>query len=220
MPWLLWVAITGAGCGGPKADTRAGNKTPERTTPPSEPIDARPVLVCLGDSLTAGHGVAAEHSFPSLLQAELDRRGLNYRVVNAGVSGDTTSGGLERLGQVIELNPKIVLIELGANDGLRGLPVPATKANLEEMITALKRAGAKVALAGMTLPRNYGPDYIREFENMYKDIAAKHDVRLVPFRMEPLIARPGLMQADGLHPTAEGYRAALPEILKGIEPLL
>jgi acyl-CoA thioesterase I len=182
--------------------------------------DPRPVLVCLGDSLTAGHGVAPEYSFPSLLQTELDRRGLNYHVVNAGISGDTTSGGLERLNEVIEMNPKIVLIELGANDGLRGVPVPSTKANLEEIITALKRAGAKVALAGMTLPGNYGPDYIREFENMYRDLAAKHDVRLVPFRIEPLIAKPGLMQPDGLHPTAEGYRLALPAIVKGLEPLL
>jgi acyl-CoA thioesterase-1 len=223
MPLLVILVLTLAGCRQARQEQPTANaESTARSADPGtgEAPDSRPVLVCLGDSLTAGHGVAPEYSFPSLLQAEVDRRGLRYRVVNAGISGDTTAGGLERLGEVIELNPRIVLIELGANDGLRGVPIPSTKANLEEMITTLRRAGAKVALAGMTLPRNYGPDYIREFESMYRDLAAKHNVQLVPFRMEPLIARPGLMQSDGLHPTAEGYRAVFPAILKGIEPLL
>jgi acyl-CoA thioesterase-1 len=216
--WLA-LALTLAGCGGSRPVSSV-ESTPPAAREEAAPVDERAVLVCLGDSLTAGHGVAPENSYPSLLQAEFDRRGLKYRVVNAGVSGDTTSGGLERLSDVIEMNPKVVLVELGANDGLRGVPVPTTKANLEEIIMSLKRAGAKVALAGMTLPRNYGPDYIREFESMYRDLAAKHDIRLVPFRLEPLLGTPGLMQADGLHPTAEGYRVALPLILQSIEPLL
>jgi acyl-CoA thioesterase-1 len=154
-----------------------------------------------------------------LLQAELDARGYNYRVVNAGVSGDTTSSGLQRMRQVLSLKPSIVLLELGGNDGLRGLPIEVTRSNLEEMIVALRDAGATVALAGMTLPRNYGQTYIRQFEELYRSLAAKYRLRLVPFEIEPLAAR-GMLQDDGIHPTADGYRAALPRIFSELAPLL
>src|SRR5438093_12749446 len=133
---------------------------PERQAPqPAQPAptspDSRPVIVAFGDSLSAGFGVDSSRSYPELLQRELDRRGLAYRVVNAGISGDTSSGGLQRIDTVTALKPAIVILELGANDGLRGIPVAATRSNLEQIVRALRNAGAKVVLAGMTLPPNY-----------------------------------------------------------------
>jgi acyl-CoA thioesterase I len=183
--------------------------------PVAAPADARPVLLCFGDSLTAGYGVASEEAYPALLQREMSR----YRVINAGLSGDTTAGGLDRLPQVLALKPKVVLLELGANDGLRGIPIAVTRANLEQMIIAMKAAGIQVALAGMTLPRNYGADFIGKFEALYAELARKHKLALLRFELEPLAAR-GLLQADGMHPTAEGYRAALPKIVAGLAPVL
>ena len=140
-------------------------------------------------------------------------------MINAGLSGDTTSGGLSRLPQVIAQKPKVVLLELGANDGLRGMPISVTRANLEQIILTLRSAGIKVVLAGMTLPRNYGPDFIQQFEALYADLAKRHKLGLLRFELEPLAAR-GLLQNDGVHPTAEGYRVALPKILAGLEPAL
>lgn len=171
--------------------------------------DLRPTIVVLGDSLAEGYGVAEGKSFPEGIQRRLDRSGYRYRVVNLGVSGDTTSGGLGRLNYALSLKPQILILELGGNDGLRGIPVAQTKANLEQMIVRAQKAGAQVLLAGMTLPPNYGPDYIRAFENIYKDLAAKYKLPLIPFLMsairDQIGTRPGLMQRDGIHPTAEGH---------------
>lgn len=177
----------------------------------------KPVIACFGDSLTAGHGLAEGLSYPALLQKNLP----GWRVVNLGVSGDTTAGGLARIGTVTSLKPSIVVLELGANDGLRGLPLKATRSNLEQMIVALKKSGARVVLAGMTLPPNYGPEYIRDFEKVFKDLAAKHKLRLIPFLLEG-VAYPGtnLMQRDGLHPNARGTARVAGTVLKAIKPLL
>ena len=127
---------------------------------------------------------------------------------------------MARIDSVIAVNPEIVILELGANDGLRGLPPSATRANLDEMITALKKAGADVVLAGMTLPRNYGSQYIREFESVFTDLARKHSVALVPFLLAGVADRRELMQGDGLHPTAEGNRRVAANVMKTLEPLL
>jgi acyl-CoA thioesterase-1 len=185
-----------------------------------KPADSRPVIVAFGDSLTAGHGSGADQNYPLLLQRELDRRGLRYRVVNAGVGGDTTSGGLERAGTVLDLKPAMVILEFGGNDGLRGLPVATTRANLDELIATLKRSGTQVVLAGMTLPPNYGPDYIRRFEQIYKDLAAKHGAPLIPFFLDGVGGHPKYMQSDGIHPNAEGNRKVAALVMKFIEPLL
>jgi acyl-CoA thioesterase-1 len=140
-------------------------------------------------------------------QKALDAAGHKYLLVNEGVSGDTTSNGIERLPAVVDMKPAGVILELGGNDGLRGIPIETTRANLEEMIQRLQQAGVQVVLAGMTLPANYGPDHIRRFEQMYADLAAKHKVPLIPFRLEKLTGRRAdLMQQDGLHPTREGHR--------------
>ena len=180
---------------------------------------SRPVLICFGDSITAGYGVQPAEAFPALLQRELDAKGLGYRVINAGLSGDTTAGGLDRLPQVLAAKPAVVLLELGANDGLRGVPISVTRANLGKMIVAMQSAGISVVLAGMTLPRNYGDDFIKRFEALYSDLAKQYKIPLVRFELEPLAAK-GLMQPDGIHPTAGGYKAALPSILAGVEPAL
>jgi acyl-CoA thioesterase-1 len=188
-------------------------------TSATKAVDTRPVIVCFGDSLTAGYGVPRGDALPSLLQQKLDAEGYSYRVVNAGLSGDTTSGGLVRLSRIQGMLPAVVLLELGANDGLRGTPLSTTRANLSKLITGLKQVGAKVVLAGMTLPRNYGGDFISKFESMYASLAKEHGVPLLPFELEPL-AEKGLLQSDGLHPTAEGYRAVLPRIFAGLSPVL
>jgi len=214
IPLLLTLL---GGCASKAPEPEAGTAAVETARPVE---DARAVIVCLGDSLTAGHGVVGS-GWPELLQQDLDGKGYPYRVVNAGVSGDTSAGGLTRIGPLLKMKPRILILELGGNDGLRGTPVATTRANLEEMIVAGKEAGAKVLLAGMTLPPNYGPGYIREFERMYTDLAGKHDLPLIPFRLESLGGNTeGLMQRDGLHPTEEGYRRLLPHIVKQVEPLL
>ena len=182
--------------------------------------DSRPVIVVLGDSLAAGFGLAPGESFPDDLQKLLDQRGLRYRVVNQGISGDTTSGGAARVKQALQLKPAVVILELGANDGLRGLPLTATHANLSGMIDQFRKAGAKVLLAGITLPRNYGPDYIQGFDKIYRDLAREKRVALIPFLLEGVATNPKLMQSDALHPTAEGARRAAATVLRYLQPLL
>jgi len=172
--------------------------------------------VAFGDSLTAGYGVDSGLSYPDFLQKEIDR----YRVVNAGISGDTTSGGLARIDSVTRLKPKIVILELGGNDGLRGLPLASTRANLEQMIIELQKSGARVVIAGITLPPNYGPDYIREFEKIYKDLAATYKLPFIPFLLEGVVGVPGMMQPDGIHATVKGNEVVAKLVMRTLKPLL
>lgn len=203
-----------AACGGGRE-----REEPAKAGAPAEP-DTRPAIVAFGDSLTEGFGVDPSASYPAILQRELDRRGLRYRVVNLGVSGETSTNGLARVEGVIALQPAAVIVEFGANDGLRGLPVAVTRANLARIIEALKGAGARVVLAGMTLPPNYGPEYIQGFEGMYKDLAAKYEVALIPFLLEGVGGDGRYMQSDGLHPNAAGYARVADNVLRVLEPLL
>jgi len=182
--------------------------------------DTRPVIVAFGDSLSAGYGVEAGYSYPDFLQKELDRAGHKYRVVNLGISGDTTSGGLARIATVTQLKPAIVILELGGNDGLRGLPLSSTRANLDQMTAILKKSGARVLLAGMTLPPNYGPDYIKQFESIYKDLAVKYKTPLIPFLLKDTVGAPDLMQRDGIHPTRKGNEVVAKMVLRSLKPLL
>lgn len=205
------------------SDSERRASSGQRQAPPAQaarPPDSRPVIAAFGDSLTAGFGAEPGKSYPDYLQQMLDRAGYKYRVVNLGISGDTTSGGLARLDSVTALDPEIVILELGANDGLRGLPPSVTKANLDEMIAALTKSGAEVVLAGMTLPRNYGSQYIREFENLFTDLARKRSIPLIPFLLEGVADRRELMQSDGLHPTAEGNRRVAANVMRTLQPLL
>ncbi len=176
-------------------------------------------LVTFGDSLTAGFG--ADHSYPEYLQQTLAKNGFPYKVVNAGVSGDTTSDGVERMSAVLQDKPAIVVLEFGGNDGLRGMPLTSTRANLEQMILELQKSGAKVVLAGMTLPPNYGPDYIHNFEQIYVDLAKKFKLVRIPFLLEGVVlSGPGLMQQDGMHATAKGNEKVAATVYKYVAPLL
>jgi acyl-CoA thioesterase-1 len=178
------------------------------------------VIVAFGDSLSAGYGAEPGKSFPDFLQRDLDAEGLKWRVVNAGVSGNTTTDGLARLSDVLRYKPKITIVEFGGNDGLRGLPIETTRANLEQIIQMLQSAGSKVVLAGMTLPPNYGPDYIKPFQQVYADLAAKYKVTRIPFLLSDVALHPDLMQRDGIHPTAPGNEIVAKTVMRYLKPLL
>lgn len=181
---------------------------------------SRPAIVCFGDSLTAGLGLDSGESYPDVLQKLLDQRGYHYRVVNLGVSGETTQDGLERVSMVLAEKPAVVVLEFGANDGLRGQPVANAERNLALMVERLERAGTRVVLAGITLPPNYGPAYIQRFDAMYKNLAAKFKLRLIPFLLAGVGGNPRLMQRDGLHPNAAGARIVAGTVAQALEPVL
>lgn len=175
----------------------------------------------LGDSLSAGYGLGPAESWVALLEKRLQAQGYEYRVVNASISGETSGGGLQRLPRALELHkPDIVIVELGANDGLRGLPLRQTRENLTQIITTARQAGAQVLLVGMRLPPNYGPRYTNGFTNLYRDVAAATHVALVPFLLESVALKPALMQEDGLHPTAAAQPALLETVWPHLLPLL
>ncbi len=201
-------------------DPRPAGASGNRQDAPAASPDPRPVILAFGDSLTAGHGVELIDSYPSQLQNELDRRGYKYHVVNAGISGDTTSGGLSRIDAALDVHPAIVILELGGNDGLRGVPIRDAENNLEQMVVKCQSAGALVVLAGMTLPLNYGPDYIHGFEAMYSNLAKSHRTHLIPFFLEGVAGKMDLNQEDMIHPTAKGYVIVTQNVLRAIEPLL
>jgi acyl-CoA thioesterase-1 len=182
--------------------------------------DPRPVVACFGDSLTAGYGVETGLSYPDFLQKLIDGKGYKYRVANLGISGDTTSGGLSRIQTAIALKPAITILELGGNDGLRGVPLTATRDNMEKMIQALLAAGSKVVIAGMTLPPNYGPDYIRDFERIYVDLARKYRLPRIRFLLEGVALDNNLMQRDGIHANAKGNEKVALNVMRTLEPLL
>ena len=210
-------------CGGGERSEKvsaAPAAVPSSATRPAEPADARPVIVAFGDSISAGFGVDPGQSYPDDLQRLIDADGFKYHVVNLGVSGDTTSDGVERLPTVLAAKPAIVILEFGGNDGLRGQPVSAAKQNLAQMIETLRGAGAAVVLAGMTLPRNYGPDYIRPFEQMYVDLGKQFSIPRIPFILEGVGGVVSLTQPDGIHPTAEGARIVAQNTMKYLRPLL
>lgn len=180
----------------------------------------RPLIVCFGDSLTNGHGVAPGHTYPDYLREDLHAQGYNYRVVNMGISGNTTKDGVDRLKDVIALHPAIVIVEFGGNDGLRGLPITDTRKNLDQIVSTLLKSGAKIVLAGITLPPNYGPDYIRQFNETYRLLARKYHAPLLPFLLANVYNVPGDMQPDGIHATAQGNKQVALNLLPLLKPLL
>jgi acyl-CoA thioesterase-1 len=178
------------------------------------------VIVAFGDSLTAGQGVSAEQSYPALLTARLLAEGYPYRVVNAGVSGDTTAGGLRRVDWALRLRPEIVILELGINDALRGQDLASVRANLDQLVERFQSAGARVLIAGMRLPPNYGARYDAGFQRLYEDVARKRGAPLMPFFLDGVGGNPRLNQMDGIHPTAEGYRIIVDRLWPYLRPLL
>jgi acyl-CoA thioesterase-1 len=178
------------------------------------------VIVCFGDSLTAGLGIESTASYPADLQRLLDTAGYRYRVVNEGVSGDTTKDGLERIDSILAHKPQIVVLEFGGNDGLRGLPVSVTQQNIAMMIERLQRSGAKVALAGISLPPQYGHDYIARFDAMYPTLARQFHLPVLPFILQDVYGVDGDIQSDGVHPTAQGAKQVAANVQKLIQPML
>jgi acyl-CoA thioesterase I len=181
---------------------------------------AERVIVALGDSLTAGLGVAADEAYPARLEARLAREGYGYRVVNAGVSGDTTAGGLRRVDWVLRAKPEIVIVALGANDGLRAQSPQAMRENLATIVRRLQAAGARVLLAGMRLPTNYGAQYTKEFQAVFPEVARSTGVAFMPFLLDGVAADPRLNQPDGIHPTAAGQQVIADRLLPYLRPLL
>lgn len=182
---------------------------------------AEPVrILALGDSLTAGYGLLAEQGFPAQLEKALRDQGVDVRVINAGVSGDTSAGGLARLDWALAEKPDVAIVELGANDGLRGLDPAKMQANLDAILTRLKGRGIKVLLTGMRAPPNFGQDYAEAFARVYPDLARRHGVALYPFFLDGVVRQPGLNQKDGLHPTADGVKVIVRAILPMVRQVL
>jgi acyl-CoA thioesterase I len=203
---------------GPPAEVRTSHE-PAASERPRASV-AHPRIVFLGDSLTAGYGLGREESVPSLILARLRAEGYAYDVVNAGVSGDTSAGGLSRLDWSLEGDVRILVIELGANDGLRGLPVASMKRNLTEIITRTQARGIKVVLTGMEAPPNFGAAYTAEFRQVYRDLAKLPDVTFMPFYLDGVAGIPHLNIADGMHPNAAGARIVERALWGTLEPLL
>lgn len=183
-------------------------------------VSAEETLTVLGDSLTAGFGVDREEAFPALVQDRLRREGYDYRVVNAGVSGDTTAGGLRRVDWVLRTRPSIVIVALGGNDGLRGLSVAAMRENLEHIVSRIRASGARVLLAGMRVPPNYGSEYARAFAAVFPAVARATGVALMPFLLEGVAGEPHLNQADGIHPNTKGQQVVAERLWPYLTPLL
>ena len=218
---LLYVCVVFAcGCGSKEEPPAKSAAPAPAARAPAAAADSRPAIVCFGDSISAGFGLDAGQSFPELLQKDLDARGKKYRVVNMGVSGDTTQDGLARVAIAVSEKPAIVVLELGGNDGLRGIPIAITQSNLAQMIEAFQAAGAKVVLAGMTLPPNYGPQYISQFEKVYRDLAATYKVKLIPFLLEGVGGHTEFMQRDGLHPNAQGAKKVETLVMGALEGMV
>jgi acyl-CoA thioesterase-1 len=181
---------------------------------------AERIVVAFGDSLTAGLGVMPDDSYPAQLQARLRAEGYAYRVVNAGASGDTTAGGLRRVDWALKNKPDIVIVALGANDALRGQDLASVRSNLDGIVARFQKAGARVLMAGMEMPPNYGARYTADFRRLYVDVARKRGSAFMPFLLDGVAGNPRLNQPDGIHPTAEGYRIVVDHLWPHLEPLL
>jgi acyl-CoA thioesterase-1 len=219
----LTLVIPGlAGCDrGTAEEAHVPRAAPAVTPAPAAPAPAAqaeegPLVVFLGDSLTAGLGLPEDQAYPAVLDRRLDAEGTPVRVLNAGVSGDTTAGGLARLDWLLKQKPAVLAVALGGNDGLRGLDLADTEKNLREIVRRAKASGARVLLLGMQIPPNYGPEYTERFQGMYPKIAKELDVPLVPFLLEGVGGAADLNQADGIHPTAKGQEM----VAATVEPYL
>jgi acyl-CoA thioesterase-1 len=207
-----------AACG----DTATNESVAPTPAPVASPAQTLPKIVAFGDSLTAGYGLSSpRQSYPAVLQQLLDADGYRYEVVNAGVSGDTSAGGLRRLDWSLDAgNVRFVVLELGANDFLRGQPVAETRKNLSAMIERSQARGARVLLAGMYTTTNAGREYLREIDDAFKSLAREHDVPLIPFFLEDVAGKPELNLDDGVHPNAEGSKIVAATVYKHLKPML
>jgi acyl-CoA thioesterase-1 len=198
---------------------KSGNSS-SATAPTPTKSEELPAIVAFGDSLTAGYGLLPEQSYPTLLQRKLNEKGYHYRVINAGVSGDTSAGGARRIDWALQGDVKFLILELGGNDALRGQPVAAMKKNLAQIIEAAQQRGVTVILAGMEAPPNMGEDYTREFRQAYRDLAIKYKITFLPFVLDGVGGKPELNQPDGIHPNAEGEVIMTENVWRVLEPML
>jgi acyl-CoA thioesterase-1 len=220
--WMAAAAMIGAGAcqnGGCWSTVEINREPTTAATgrPTSEPTQPR--IVVLGDSLTAGLGLVESEAYPALLQQKLDDEGYEYEIVNAGVSGDTTAGGLRRLDWALEGDVRILIVALGGNDALRGLSVDDMRRNLDTIIGRARQRGVAVLVAGMEAPPNYGPEYTVKFRQVYRDLARDHDVTLVPFLLDGVAGQSRLNQGDGIHPNADGARVVAETVWRALKPM-
>ncbi|MDF1644413.1 MAG: arylesterase [Pseudomonadales bacterium] len=210
---LVWISL----CIGGISNVLAA----DAVSPTSGTVGPANTLIVLGDSISAGYGIPAGSGWVDLLQQRLDTQGIEWKVVNASISGETTKGGLARLPALLERHqPSIVVIELGGNDGLRGYPLARIRANLETMLQLNQKAGAQTILAGMRLPPNYGDRYAKPFFEQYAKLARQYKTGLVPFFLDGVATQQGLMQEDGIHPTEIAQERLLDQVWKSLEPML
>lgn len=217
------ILALAAACGQPGGEPDASAPASAETTAAGRAAigeEPPPLVVFLGDSLTAGHGLGGDQAFPAVVQHRIADRGLPIRALNAGVSGDTTAGGVRRLEWLLRKKPEVVVVELGANDGLRGLPLEMTEENLRRIVTSSRETGAVVLLVGMMMPANYGPEYTEEFRAIYPRLAREMHVPLLPFLLEGVAGDPSLNLDDGIHPNAEGHRRVAENLLPHLERIL
>ncbi len=212
-----------AACGGKEAEKPEAPQPGAGTSPPaasSAPDKSSAKIVAFGDSLTAGYGLQPAESYPSLLQKKIEADGYDYEVVNAGVSGDTSAGGVRRIDWSLEGDVKVVILELGANDILRGQPVSEMKKNLGRIIESAKAHGARVLLAGMEAPTSSGPDYRKEVHEAFTEVARKYQISLIPFFLDRVAGIESLNQADGIHPNPEGTKLVTETVYQHLRPIL
>ncbi|MFC4220641.1 arylesterase [Flagellimonas marina] len=210
------------GCGGKTSEKKNQEESNVETETKASSSDSKKKILFFGDSLTAGYGLEMGEAFPILIQHRIDSLGLEYRVINAGLSGETTASGKNRLDWVLEDGISIVIIELGANDGLRGVPLNETESNLQAMVDMVqeKLPEAEIILAGMKIPPNMGLEYTSRFENIFPELAEKENVYLIPFLLENVAGIPDLNQSDGIHPTVEGQKIVADNVWEVLGPLL
>jgi acyl-CoA thioesterase I len=219
--WEILIVMTiGGGCTSTKNSTAIKSDDTLANYRNSQDQDGRPIIVAFGDSLTAGAGVAPELNYPTKLQKKIDQFGYRYAVVNAGISGETSSQGLARLRSVCNLHPAIVIVEFGANDGLRGFSLDEMERNLIAIVGGIHASGSKTVLAGMKVPPHYGLSYANSFSRIFKTVADTQDSAFIPFFLEGVGGQPDLNQEDGIHPTAKGYDIIAETVWKVIEPML
>src|SRR5438105_2057036 len=227
LAFSLCAAASLSACGGARREpsaTRAAsasNASNPQPSPAATPAEGLPKIVAFGDSLTAGYGLSPKESYPALLQKMVDADGFHYEVVNAGISGDTSAGGVRRVDWTLDSGQvRFVILELGANDFLRGQPVAETKKNLAEIIERCRSRGARVLLAGMYTTTDAGPDYERQIHEAFRSLAREHDVTLIPFFLEGVAGRDELNQEDHIHPNAEGAKSVAAKVYRYLKPLL
>ena len=220
-PSILFLTALLSGCGNPSPASSPAPASPAPTAPlPGTAAPARPRIVFLGDSLTAGLGLPTEQSYPALIQKRLDEAGYGYDVVNAGVSGDTSAGGLRRLEWSLEGDVRILVVALGGNDALRGLSPAELEKNLARILDGAAARKVTVILAGMEAPPNNGPEYTNEFRAAYSRLAQRYRVRLIPFLLDGVAGDAALNQADGIHPNARGAKLVADLVWRALEPAL